>query len=103
LHYTGTDKEKFTFAYTAVLEAYHVYTDAAEYPGSGSVAFTKTQLAFDGQKASAPFKWNSCVCPNPSCGVCSDPKGGQLGERTTVSDEGKTVTIHWNAADDTSK
>ena len=92
LHYAGTNKEKFTYAYTAVLEAYHVYTDAREYPGSGSVAFSKTQLEFDGRKAFPPFKWDMCVCPsNPSCGTCSSPTGGQLGERTTTTDDGETM------------
>ena len=98
LHYTGTNEKKFTYAYTAVLEAYHVYTDASEYPSSGSVAFTKTQLEFDGVKVSPPFQWDNCFCPDPSCGKCEDPTGGQLGEKTTTSDNGENVTIHWNTA-----
>lgn len=103
LHYTGANAKKFTYAYTAVLEAYHVYTDANQYPGSGSLAFTNTQLEFDGEKASPPFMWENCLGQGtPSCGSSSDPKGGQLGEKTMTSDNGETVTIHWNTADDIS-
>ena len=69
LHYAGTNKEKLCTR-TAVLTAYHVYTDARYYPGSGFVAFSKTQLEFDGRKAFPPFKWDMCVCPSdPSCGT----------------------------------